>query len=305
MKNIKITSYNKIIVRVPMWLVLLLSFAEISHAQEKITSSPEKPALKKMDAYRAVHEGNLLLLKGDPATALDYYQRAQELKPDAREIDFIQGLGHYALQEFEESRQAFQRATAGKSDALTNDALYSLGTTYHAEALASKDDPELAISYLESAMRQYQNVLANQPEHEAARDANYKAATYWRNIKKIMEQQQQQQQNQDSNEDQENEENEDQPQQNQDQQENQNQDQQENQQQSDSEKQDQQQKQSENAKENDQKDSKEAQAQQQEKVSKEQAERKLREMMQALRERKKEQRKKKQLIPIRPVDKDW
>ena len=140
-----------------MFLFLSLSITGNSYAQEEVTPSPEKPALNKLNAYRAVHEGNKLLLEGHPATALDYYQRAQTLKPDAREIDFIQGLGHYALQEFEESRQAFQRAAAGKSDALANDALYSLGTAYHAEALASKDDPQLAISYLESAMRQYQN----------------------------------------------------------------------------------------------------------------------------------------------------
>ena len=45
--------------------------------------------------------------------------------------------------------------------------------------------------------------------------------------------------------------------------------------------------------------------QQQEEVSREQAERKLREMMQALRERKERRRHPARLMPVRPVEKDW
>jgi len=291
--------------------LFLMAGVGVSSAQDQSATSRDQSPKENLSAYQAVHEGNRLLLEGDPVTAMDYYLRGQKLAPDARELAFSKGLGHYALQEYEDARQAFQQAALGKNNALTDDALYSLGTAYHTEALASQQDPQLALSMLESAMRQYHNVLANNPNHDAARDANRKAATTWRNIKQIMEQQQQQ--NQDSNQDQdkENEENDDpqsQKDQNQDQQNNQDQEQQQNQnqQENESENQDKQQQQSsEDDQQQEQQSEQEQQAQQQEQVSREQAERKLREMMQALRERKKNQREKKLLIPFRPVDKDW
>ena len=280
---------------------------------ETAASTSKNAALQKLDPYRAVHEGNQRLLNGDAATALDYYDHARKLKPDAREVDFVQGLGHYALEEYEDARQAFQRAAGGLNDSLANDALYSLGTAYHAEALSSKEDPQLALSHLESAMRQYHNVLANDPEHQAAQDANLKAATLWRNIKQVLEQQQQQQS--DENQDQENEENEKkEDQEKKDQQpsdenkdpqgQDKQQENQENQDQNESDKQDQQQQSSENDKKEQEEKQQQAQAKQQEEVSHEQAERKLREMMQALRERKKAKRQT-QRVPIQPVDKDW
>lgn len=312
------TSHN-VPLRYIMPLLLIFTF-DLSMAQETSlpaislqeasTPTTQNVELNKLDPYRAVHEGNQLLLSGDPAKALDYYNHARKLKPDAREVDFVQGLGHYALEEYEDARQAFQRAAGGLSDSLADDALYSLGTAYHAEALSSQENPQLALSHLESAMRQYHNVLANNPDHQAAQDANLKAATMWRNIKQILEEQQQQQS--DENKDQENEDNENkedqqkQDQENQDQQDQDKQQQdQQNQDQDESDKKDQQQQSSENDKKEQDEKQQQAQAQQQEEVSREQAERKLREMMQALRDRKKAKRRQKQKIPFQPVDKDW
>ncbi len=257
------------------------------------------PALADLDAHQAVREGNRWLIEENPTDALEAYRHAEGLQPDAREIAFVRGLAHYELDEFDQAREAFQRAATSTNDSLADDALYSLSTCDHAEALESLDNPELTLSMLESAMRRYHNVLANRPDHEAARDANLKAASMWRELKEQLQQQQDQQQdseqsNEDSKDQQPQEQ--DDSKQQQDRQPDQPQDQeqqQESQQQPDP---------NDQAQEQQQQDSK---AEQQERVSREQAERKLREMMQAIRERKKVRREAVQTIPMTPVDKDW
>ena len=222
--------------------------------------------------------------------------------PDSRELAFVEGLARYDLQELDEAREAFGRAAGSRGDALAADAMYSLGTCDHAEALQHQSDPKRAVSLLESAMRRYHSVLANQPDNEYARDANLKAATMWRQLKELMQQQQQQQQSeggeqedseaQDEGEQQENEDGQKEDQQSQSQ---------------DSEKQeDQQQSESDGDEQEDQKEQQEqSAAQKEEQVSREQAQRKLREMMQAIRDRKKARREQIKKVPIAPVDKDW
>src|SRR3972149_6863063 len=79
------------------------------------------------------------------------------------------------------------------------------------EGLAKAAEPQLALSKLESAMQRYQSVLSRRPEHQAAKDANYKAASVWRKLKQQLEQQQQQQNDQqDQNEEGEKQENQEQ-----------------------------------------------------------------------------------------------
>ena len=104
--------------------------------------SPQPP--NSLDASEAVHEGNRLLTQGEAAKALELYSQAQQQKPDARELAFVQGLGHYALGEYDAARERFQAAVAGRADALADDALYSEGATYHAQALANMQDAEQA-----------------------------------------------------------------------------------------------------------------------------------------------------------------
>ena len=114
----------------------------------------------------------------------------EELAPDAPEVAFVQGLAHYDLAELEEARNSFRKAATSSDHALADDALYSLGTCDHVEALQNAEDPQESLGKLESAMRHYRNVLLNQPEHEAARDANFKAASMWRQLKQQQQQQQ-------------------------------------------------------------------------------------------------------------------
>ncbi|MEK6800270.1 MAG: tetratricopeptide repeat protein [Planctomycetota bacterium] len=296
--------------------------------------SPPKKALRSAPAL--VREANQLLLDNQPKEALDRYRQAEEVKPDAREIAFDRGLSHYRLGEFDAAREAFRRAGEG-ADALADDAAYGLGTCDHAEALASTQDPKLAMSKLENAMRAYHDVLKRDRTHEAARDANLKAASMWRKIKQQLEQQQSQQpsdQQDPSDENQEQDKSQEQDQQKQQQAKDQQQtdasrqqedqpkqqaqdepspEQQENasdrQQSSKDESSENQQEEQNEAQSGDQHDEQSGDAKpagtDEEQVPREQAERRLREMMQSLRDRGKVRRQEVRPAPTSKNDKDW
>ncbi len=276
-------------------------------------AQPQQQPPAATNAPRLVREANELLLGDKPAEALRTYEQAQSLKPDAREIAFDQALAHYRLGEYDKAREAFTRAAGGAADALADDALYGLGTCDHAEALTAKE-PKDAVSKIENAMRNYQSVLGNQREHTTARDANLKAASYWRQLKQQLQQQQQQQNQDNQNKDQNDEQKQDQQQQQQDQQQQSEKNQQDREQQQQQAKQDQQKQQEKqeqeqkeqqaSAQKEDRQEQKQAEEQKEE-ASRDQAERKLREMMQAMRDRKKHRREETKTPTYRPTEKDW
>ena len=263
--------------------------------------APALPEERKLSAPQAVRRGNEHLLGGDPTAALKAYRRAEELEPDAPEIAFVEGLAHYDLGEFNEARERFRKAATSADYALADDAHYSLGTCDHAEALATTDNPKAALGLLEGAMRRYHGVLANQPDHQAARDANFKAASMWRQIKQQL-QQQEQQQSQDGDKD----ENEDQKDQESSPGEKQDGDEEQQPQESDEQPGDQQDQPDQQQASSSEKEAEpQSAAEQKEQIPKEQAQRKLREMMQALRDRQKLRKQRVQTLPVTPVEKDW
>lgn len=290
--------------------------------EDSSVSNNDEPDVSQLDAPAAVREGNRLLRSDELTSALRAYEHAQSIEPDAREIDFVQGLAHFKNGAYELARHSFEDAATASSDKLVDDALYSVGTTYHAEALARQDDPQEAFPLLEQAMKRYQEVLAHQPDHQAAKDANYRAASKWRVIKKMLEEQQQQQEQQNSD-DQEKDEDEQQEQQQDDQQKQDQDDEQQEQQQDPSEQDEQQQDQQEQDgepqdqeqdqesqesnpdQENENEQNAEQAKAQQEEVSREDAQRKLRELMQALRDRNENKPKRAERYRHVPVDKDW
>ncbi len=254
---------------------------------------PTKNDRSQLDAGQAVRKGNEQLTDGHPVEALEAYRHAKQLEPNSREIAFVEGLAHYDLKEFDQAREAFRRAAAPADDSLADDALYSLGVSDHAEALDNLDgNPQLALSLLESAMRRYHNVLAKRAGQKGVRDANFKAASMWRQLKQQLEQQQQDKdQNKEDGEQEE---------------QDQNKDGQQGQPQDDQEQHQQQQRQSDAAEQSeDQEQQQQSRAEKEEQVSREQAERRLREMMQAMRDRKKMRRERLPIVPIAPVVKDW
>lgn len=253
-----------------------------------------------LSAREVVREGNRRLIEGEAGGALGAYDHAAKLLPGAREIAFARGLANFDLKKFDEARAAFERVAVEGTDApatgkasLLVDAQYGIGVTDHVEALENTDNPEMAISLLESAMRRYHRVLAEDPNHKGARDANFKAASVWRRIRQMQEQQQQSEKNDKDGDEQEKSD------------ENKNQSGSDDKR-SDQEQTNQQQQEAESSDKQDEKKAEQQSAQQKEQeVSQEQAQRQLREMMQALRERKKARQAQIIKMPVAPVDKDW
>jgi len=281
---------------------------------EGAVEAPVGPT-KAVDPHERVRAGNALLEEGKAAEALQAYDAAAQERPDAAEIAFDRGLSHYRLGQYEEARRAFEHARLSARRSVQERAQYAYGACDHAEALTLKE-PKAILAKLESAMRQYQDVLAQHADEdfppdaesafldEAVRDAHFKAGTTWRAIKEMLEQQQEEQeQSQDS----------DNPQEQQSEQKEQQQQEQEQQSEQDQqsqaqEQQDEQQAQAESGQQDDQQDQQQASAatpQQQEQASREQALRQLRRLMD--RQRQRQEQRQEALPPpsARPVEKDW
>ncbi len=249
-----------------------------------------KGPFDQLSASKAVQQGNTLLMDGDALTALEAYQRAASQESDALEIPFVQGLAHFNLGEYEQARGRFERAVLSDNKALADNALYGMAACDHAEALQQETNPQAAIEKLESAMSRYQQVLAHNKEHKLARDTNTKAATMWRQVKQLLEQQPQEQPqegDQQQDDPQEQQEGEQQPQDGQ----QENQDQQQSSAEQDQKQEQEQQAQAEEAKEQD--------------ATQQQAENRLRAWMEQLRERLKRREQPTAPPPIAPLDKDW
>lgn len=270
-------------------------------------SEPVAESFDDLSARAAVRKGNARLLEGDSPSALNAYAHAKELRPEAPQIPFVQGLAHLAQRDFDAARDAFRVVAASDNKRLANDALYSLGASYHLEALENSENPEQAIDKLESAMARYREVLAGTPDHAAARESDYKAASMRRQLKQLLEQQQQEQQEQNEDGDQG-----EQDQQPSDQDQQQSSDEQQDDQQQSSDEgqqeegdQEQQEQSGDESQEESEEDQQPAQMSEEEEISREQAERRLREMIQAIRERQKKRKNNVQKVPLPPVERDW
>lgn len=277
------------------------------------TEATEQPADNRT-ARQLVREGNQKLQSGEPETAIDLYDRARRIKPEAAEIAFDQGLAHFRRGDYEKAREAFNEAVHAENAQLADDALYGMAASEHAAAL-QVPQPDQAIPMLEDAMMKYQDVLSHQPGYDAVRDAHFKAVEKWRQLKQLQEQQQQQQQQQQEQDEQDQEDQEEQqdqqPQQQEadQQQESEQQDQQEAQQQNQQQEQQQpdEQQQQQSAEEQQQEQSQEqpADADPAPDENKEQARRELRRLMDHMRQRK--QNRQEPPAPVQPSrpDKEW
>ena len=268
-------------------------------------SEPVAESFDDLSARAAVRKGNARLLEGDSPSALNAYAHAKELRPEAPQIPFVQGLAHLAQRDFDAARDAFRVVAASDNERLANDALYSLGASYHLEALENSENPEQAIDKLESAMARYREVLAGTPDHAAARESDYKAASMRRQLKQLLEQQQQEQQQQEQNEDGDQEDQDQQPSDQDQQQSSDEQQQSSDEGQQEEGDQEQQEQSGDESQEESEEDQQPAQMSEEEEISREQAERRLREMIQAIRERQKKRKNNVQKVPLPPVERDW
>jgi len=103
-----------------------------------------------------VSRGNQALRAGDPASALEHYDRAESKLGHRAELDYDRGNALFAQKRFEEARDAYKKALTGP-DGLKSRDYYNLGN-----ALAKlKSDDE--------ALDAFRKALAVDPQNEDAR----------------------------------------------------------------------------------------------------------------------------------------
>jgi len=104
------------------------------------------PLLCAFDPFRGsngnVEEGNAKLGAGKIKEALQYYERAAKELPDEPGVQYNLGVAHFQLGQFEQARQALEKATAASDRELKAKAYYNLGNTQlelkrHKEAVAA------------------------------------------------------------------------------------------------------------------------------------------------------------------------
>jgi Ca-activated chloride channel family protein len=144
--------------------------------------------------------------------AMDLYEQAGVLMPDAAEIPFNMGVAAYRAGDFERASTLFDRAGTLASDPLLQaQAAYNLGTTSAQQAISSRtDDPAVAQAQMEdstaslkTALEKFRDAIAMNPDDEDAR-ANGELAWQWlKQLEQLQDQMQQdgqQQQEQDDGE---------------------------------------------------------------------------------------------------------
>jgi len=132
--------------------------------------------------------------------AMDLYEQAGALMPDAAEIPFNMGVAAYRAGDFERASALFLKAGTLASDPLMQaQAAYNLGTTSAQQAIASQtDDPAVAQAQMEdstaalkTALEQFRDAIAMDPLDEDAR-ANGELAWQWlKELEQLQDQMQQ------------------------------------------------------------------------------------------------------------------
>jgi Ca-activated chloride channel family protein len=162
--------------------------------------------------HELVSEANEALNAGNYGQALQGYEQAAEIEPEAPEIAYDQGIAYYRMGDYEKAAEYFRRALAAEDASLDAKARFNLGNCAYATALQQQQsDAQAAVTKLEEATNRYREALEITPNDLDAR-ANIERA---QRLKEILLEQMQQQQQQRQNQEQQNEQQEQQEQQSQ------------------------------------------------------------------------------------------
>ncbi len=125
--------------------------------------------------------------------AAELYQKAIEEKPDDPRLHFNLGASLYQQSDYEAASNSFAKALSAGESALQADAFYNLGNTRFQEGEAARRmSPREAVQLWEDGLKQYQNALHINPDHEDARLNQDLLQKRLEELKKQLEQQQRQ-----------------------------------------------------------------------------------------------------------------
>lgn len=150
-----------------------------------------------------VRQANDHLQAGQYDQAIEKYQRAAELLPDAAEIAYNRAIGHYRKGEFENAKEQFITSLETRDPELEAKAKFNLGNCAYAAALAKKDNIPGAVEDLKSAILHYKDAIESNPQDKDARINIEMAQLLMKDLLDKQKQQQEEQQNEDQNQDEE------------------------------------------------------------------------------------------------------
>lgn len=150
-------------------------------AQEPSPASQSAPAISEASFNELVREARAALEAGAYDRAIEAYRAAAELKPDAAEPAYNEGVAHYRKGDFRKAAELFTQALGTADAALSARSKFNLGNCAYAEALnnvrqAQGGDPTAAPNLLKSAATgvkeaagHYREALAAAPDDADAR----------------------------------------------------------------------------------------------------------------------------------------
>lgn len=123
------------------------------------------------DAARSlVERGNRAYHRGEFDRALEAYQQAASLQPEAAEIWFNVGNAYYRLGDYRAAMDAYEQAAVrSRSKALEARSKFNQGNACLRQALAGEADPSQALEGLRTSVRLYQDALQLDPSLNDAR----------------------------------------------------------------------------------------------------------------------------------------
>ncbi|MCH8963751.1 MAG: tetratricopeptide repeat protein [Planctomycetes bacterium] len=148
-----------------------------------------------------VRQANAHLQAGQYDEAIEKYEQAAELLPDAAEIAYNRAIGHYRKGDFENAKEQFITSLKTRDPELEAKAKFNLGNCAYAAALAKKDNIPEAVEHLKSAILHYKDAIESNPQDTDARINIEMAQLLMKDLLDKQKQKQEEQQNQDQKED--------------------------------------------------------------------------------------------------------
>ncbi|MCH8851449.1 MAG: tetratricopeptide repeat protein [Planctomycetes bacterium] len=148
-----------------------------------------------------VRQANAHLQAGQYDEAIEKYEQAAELLPDAAEIAYNRAIGHYRKGDFENATEQFITSLKTRDPELEAKAKFNLGNCAYAAALAKKDNIPEAVEHLKSAILHYKDAIESNPQDTDARINIEMAQLLMKDLLDKQKQKQEEQQNQDQKED--------------------------------------------------------------------------------------------------------
>lgn len=139
-----------------------------------------------------VKAGNALYKEGDYASSLKKYEEALKKDPESDIINFNLGTAYYQQQEYDKAIFSLQKSLLTEDAALQQKAQYNIGNTLYKSGISKEDeDIDTAVSSLGKALTHYEQALKVEQKDE---DSVYNYDFVKKELERLKKKQQEQEQ---------------------------------------------------------------------------------------------------------------